>query len=277
MSASLTEVATASPDADKGRRPYGRGAWTRVVRVFGHVATFAVVVGLWTLVSQFKIVDPTFLPRPIEVWNAIFDVVQSPGIWDDVFATAQETIGGFVAGAFTGVVLGAAMHYAALVRRLVNPYIIVLQVMPKVVLAPLFVAWLGFGIEPKVVTAATMVFFPVLVNTMLGLASMDPDAIELLRSLPAGRTQVFIRLAVPSALPAVSAGLLTAATLAPIGAVVAEFISAQQGLGLRLTTYLNQMAVPEAYAVILMISAISLILYGAVRLFQRRVVFWGAS
>jgi NitT/TauT family transport system permease protein len=149
--------------------------------------------------------------------------------------------------------------------------------MPKVVLAPIFITWFGFGIESKIVMAIAISFFPVVINTVVGLESVEENAALLMRSLAASRSQVFWKLAWPTALPSIFAGLKTSLTLALIGALVAEFVTAKDGLGTLITTFSFELKVYLVFAVIIVVSLLGLVMYGLMEYLERKIVFWRRS
>lgn len=241
-------------------------------------AGFAVLVlAGWDALVRWgpaEIRNANILPLPESVFHALVDLSTSPDLGEHILTTATESIGGFLLGSAVGIFAAVLMQYIPLLATLLTPYIVAFQVMPKVVLAPVFITWLGFGMSPKLVTAAAIVFFPVLVNTRLGLQSADGDALEMMKSLSATRLQTFRKVVVPSALPAVMAGLVSAATLAPIGALVAEFLSSQSGLGYLLLNYMNSLQTDYVFAGIVIISLLGFALYGSIRLLEKRLVYW---
>ena len=237
----------------------------------------ALVLAGWDALVRWgpaEIRDANILPLPESVFHALVDLSTSPDIGEHILTTTTESVGGFLLGSAVGILGAILMQYIPLLATLLTPYIVAFQVMPKVVLAPVFITWLGFGMSPKLVTAAAIVFFPVLVNARLGLQSVDGDALEMMKSLSATRMQTFRKVVVPAALPAVMAGLVSAATLAPIGALVAEFLSSQSGLGYLLLNYMNSLQTDYVFAGIVIISLLGFALYGSIRLLEKRLVYW---
>jgi NitT/TauT family transport system permease protein len=157
---------------------------------------------------------------------------------------------------------------------MLGPYAVALQVTPRIAIAPLIIAWAGFGYSSKIWIAAIIAFFPVYVNALTGILTVDEEAREMFRSLGASRWQTFMRLMVPSSLPVLFAGLKTAAGLSLVGAVVGEFISAERGLGVLVQQFSSQLAIADAFAVILMLMILGLILYGVMEWLERTTVFW---
>jgi NitT/TauT family transport system permease protein len=159
-------------------------------------------------------------------------------------------------------------------RKMLHPYAIGLQVTPRIAIAPIIIAWAGFGYSSKIWIAAIIAFFPVYVNALTGILTVDEDSREMFRSLGASKWQTFMRLMVPSSLPIMFAGLKTAAGLALVGAVVGEFISAQRGLGVLVQQFSYQLAVDDAFAVIFVLMLMGLLLYGIMEWIERVTVFW---
>lgn len=236
--------------------------------------SFIVLIGFWEYASRSELVNPLIVPAPSSIVEAFVDLFSSGTIWEDLWVTVQETLLGFAFGAGGGFVLGTFAAWSLMFRRIVSPYVIVFQVTPRVAIAPIFLTWFGFGITSKVVLAATICFFPVFINTVTGLLNVDQQAMELFRSLKATRRQVFANLTLPSALPVIFAGLKTAITLALIGAIVAEFVGSDAGLGLLINQFNFQLATDYAFAVILVLAIVGLIFYGAIVLLERKFVFW---
>lgn len=238
------------------------------------LAFFVILIALWELSLAQGWVSELILPRPGEVATSFVDLVSEGQLWDDTWATTYETLAGFGLAAVLGVALAVVCGLWNLPRRALYPYAITLQVTPRIAIAPILIALFGFGYTPKIVLAATIAFFPIFVNTLTGMASVDPDAREMFRSLGASRRQTFIHLMVPGSLPVLFAGLKTAAGLALVGAVVGEFISAERGLGVLVQQFSSQLAISDAFAVILMLMLLGLLLYGIMEWLERTTVFW---
>jgi len=151
---------------------------------------------------------------------------------------------------------------------------VALQVTPRIAVAPIIVAWLGFGMEPKIAIAAIICFFPIFINTLTGLMQVDEDRLEMFTSMRASRWQVFRHLQLPGAMPVIMAGFKTGISLALIGAIVGEFVSASVGMGVMIQRFSYQLLLAEAFAVLIMLTMMGLILYGAASLADRYVVFW---
>lgn len=237
-------------------------------------AVFVVVVGVWQFLSGTGTINAIILPTPSSIAESFWKLIWADWFLPHLYTTVIETVVGFVVGCGLGILLGILLANLSLFRRLAYPYIIAFQVMPKVVLAPIFLTWFGFGMNSKIALSAAICFFPVLVNTVLGLESMEENAVLLMRSLVATRRQIFTKVAFPSALPAIFAGLETSATIALIGALVGEFVTAKRGLGLLLTTFGMQLKISWLFATIIVISLVGLVIYGSVVIARYKIVFW---
>jgi NitT/TauT family transport system permease protein len=171
-------------------------------------------------------------------------------------------------------VLGTLIGLFRGVSLALYPPIVAFQIMPRVALAPVFLTWFGFGIASKVVMAATICFFPVLVNTILGMQGVSRDARALMRSLGASKWEEYKILLLPASLPAIFASLKVAIALALIGAIVAEFLGASEGMGVLLREFSFQLRIAEGFAVLVALSVLGLVFYGLAALLESRLIFW---
>src|SRR3954470_23633826 len=179
--------------------------------------SFVILLALWELVCRLGMVSPLVLPAPSRVWDGLVILFTASWFPQHVWYTAAETLIGFAIGGVAAIALGIVMVNVRLFKEVMYPYVVAFQVMPKVVLAPIFITWFGFGIESKIVMAIAISFFPVVINTVVGLESVEENEVLLMRSLVASRSQIFWKLAWPTALPSIFAGLKTSLTLALIG------------------------------------------------------------
>jgi NitT/TauT family transport system permease protein len=221
---------------------------------------------------------PTYiLPAPssvaVALWCGFADGVYAPNL----VHTLVETVLGFLLGSLLGFVLGTVVALNHYVEHFFYPYIVMFQSVPKVALAPLIVVWFGLGLKAQVVNAALVATFPVLVNTIVGLKSADEDRLNLMRSLGASKSQVFWMLRVPNALPFVMAGLDVAMVFALIGAIVAEYVGANAGLGMLIQSMNYNMDVAGQFSVLLILSLMGLLLNRCIHLLRRRMLFWDPS
>jgi NitT/TauT family transport system permease protein len=231
----------------------------------------------WEMVVRVAQIPAFILPPPSQVVVALYRGIASGVYLRNLQVTLLETVLGFALGSALGFVLGTAVAMNRYVEYFLYPYIVMFQSLPKVALAPLIVIWFGLGLTSKVVNAALVAFFPLLVNTMVGLRSADEDRVSLMRSLAATDTQIFWMLRLPNALPFVMAGLDIAMILALIGAIVAEFTGATAGLGTLILSMTYTMDVSGQFSVLLILSIVGLLLNRLVQLVRRRVLFWDPS
>lgn len=238
------------------------------------VVLFVALVVVWDLLVRFEIVSAFILPAPLDVVNSLVGLLPTSLLWSNAGVTIYETVMGFLIGAGLAFVLAVLSSLWPYFRRMIYPYMIALQVTPRIAVTPVIIAWLGFGATPKIVIAATICFFPVYLNTLTGMLSVDHEALEMFRSLRASHWQTFTQLMLPAALPITFAGLKTGMTLALIGAIVAEFVSAQAGMGLLIQQFSFQLNMAAAFAVLLMLTMMGLLLYGLMEYLDKQLVFW---
>jgi NitT/TauT family transport system permease protein len=232
------------------------------------------ILGVWELLSRTGMVNELVLPAPTEVAQAFYHLMGDSFFWDAAKVTAWETIAGLAIGVVGAWILGTLIGLNDVARRSLYPLVVGFQVLPRVALAPLFLVWFGFGLTPRIMFATTICFFPVVLSVIVGLQTVDPSASTLMRSFGASRWQVYRRLALPSSLPIMFAGIKTAATLALIGAIVGEFVGGDRGLGVLISGFNNQLLMADAFATILALAIFGLALYGLVDLIDKKVVFW---
>lgn len=252
------------------------GRWARLWRP-EHALSLGfllVVLGIWEALSRWEVIHEIILPAPTRIVGGLWTVVSLGSFPRDLGTTLFELFAGFLLAAVLGVGVGILTGTFELFRRAIYPYVVAFQVIPKVVFAPIFLAWFGYGVESKIVLAAVIAFFPCLINTAVGLRSTSEDEVMLMRSYAATRRQIFWKLTLPKALPFIFAGLKTAFTFALIGAIVAEFVGTYHGLGLMLETFTFALQMHLVFAVILIISILGIVLYGGLELLDQKIVFW---
>ena len=228
----------------------------------------------WEALVRWQDYAPYVLPGPGLVWRK-FAIVLADGtlLWH-LTITLGEVVAGLALGVGVAILLGYAIAKSHLLDQLLSPYLVALQAVPIVALAPLLIIWVGFGAWSKILVCALTVFFPMLINTGVGIRSVEPDLVALMRSLRASRWQMFTLLEVPSALPVLLAGLKVSVTLAVIGAVVGEFVGADRGLGFLVNLGRNLLDTPLMFVALLTLVALALCLYGLVSLLERWLLRW---
>jgi NitT/TauT family transport system permease protein len=236
--------------------------------------SLAVAVILWYLVALLGHFPAFILPTPGLVWQRFWQVLLDGTLLRNALVTLQEVLAGLALGVITATVLGYLLAKSRSVERFLSPYIVASQSVPTVAIAPLLVIWFGPGLFSKVLVCALIVFFPVLVNTIVGVRSVPEDLRDLMRSLQATRWQTFRLLEVPAALPVFLGGLRIGATLSVIGAVVGEFVGADSGLGFMINRARGQYDTALVFVAVLALAIMALSLYGAVVLVESRLLSW---
>jgi NitT/TauT family transport system permease protein len=240
-------------------------------------AVLIVSLGLWEGAVRALRVPAFILPPPSQVLLALLRGAASHIYLQHLWVTLIETLLGFASGSLLAFLLGMGLAKSRTAEYYFYPYIVMFQSMPKVALAPLIVVWFGLGLTSKVVSAALVAFFPLLVNTIAGLRSADEDRVNLMRSLAASELQIFWMLRLPSALPFIMAGLEVAMVFALVGAIVAEFVGAEAGLGMLIQSRNFSMDVAGEFAVLFILALMGLLLNWGLVSIRRRVLFWDPS
>lgn len=237
-------------------------------------AVFVAVTGAWELLVWATQMPTYILPPPSKIVSQLAAMARQPMFWHDVVVTLHEVLFGYVAGIAVAVLLGAAIAQVVWLEIALMPYIVAFQTIPSVALAPLFLQWFGYGTTSKVVMAALIAFFPILVNVIAGLQSSGREQVEMLRAFGATRAQILLKVRVPNALPYLFAGLELGVVFALVGAIVAEFVGAKAGLGNRILQYNEQFNIAGMFGVLIVLAAAGMAMHRAVGLAKRRVLFW---
>jgi NitT/TauT family transport system permease protein/putative hydroxymethylpyrimidine transport system permease protein len=239
------------------------------------VGLIIALIGAWQLYADLGNVDDLILPSPSEVASTLWD--DRGLLWSNLLVTAEEVALGLVAAFAVGFVFAVALHFSRSLRRATYPLLIGSQAVPIVVVAPLLIVWLGFGLGPKIVIVALVCFFPIVVTTLDALGRVDRDTLKLLRTLDAGRWSAFRFAEAPAALPAALSGAKIAVAVAMIGAVFAEWTGSSEGLGHLMLQAIPQLETARAYAAVVVMAAFAIALFYALDLAQRRLVPWTAT
>jgi NitT/TauT family transport system permease protein len=245
-----------------------------VSRIGLALLSFVAFLVLWQGVVWLGRYPAFILPTPIAVLKRLDDLIADGALWFHTGVTLREVLVGLGLGTVAAVFLGYGLAHSSVAERLLAPYIVASQSVPVVAVAPLIVIWFGTGMLSKVVVCALTVFFPILVNTIVGVRSVDRDLHDLMRSLEASRWQVIRLLEVPAALPVLLGGLKVGATLAVIGAVVGEFVASSQGLGYLLKQGQQLYDTPLIFVGIGTLMVLAQALYGIVALAERVLLRW---
>jgi NitT/TauT family transport system permease protein len=238
------------------------------------VAFGLVLFAVWEFACRTFHISELLLPAPSRIVGAMIGGFRSGLFTMGLEATLSEVVLGFLLAASAAFVCGVAISQIRLVEVVLYPYIVALQTLPKIAIAPFILIWVGFGIESKVVIAAMVAFFPILVNTIVGLKSAPAEKIELMRSLSASRPKIFWYIQLPEALPFIFAGLNIGIVMSVLGAIVGEFIGAKAGLGYLLLQMNYNMDVVGMFAVLVVLGIMGIVLNALMQFVRRRVVFW---
>ncbi|MFQ5911879.1 MAG: ABC transporter permease [Nitrospinota bacterium] len=238
------------------------------------IILFVVIIGLWEGVVRLVGVPEFLFPAPSRVVQFYFQFGYT--LMGDTAATLMETLLGFVVAAVLGVLFAILLVYSALIYDIFYPPLVVLQVTPKIAIAPLLLLWFGYGLMPKVVIGFFISFFPIVVTTIHGLTSVEPEMLDLLHSLRASKWKVFWKARIPHALPYIFSGFQIAITLSLIGAIVAEFVGAELGLGFKIVYSQYSANTPMLFSALGLLAVTGLILFYLMMFLERLVTPWRA-
>jgi len=235
---------------------------------------FMIFIATWQCVVWWTAYPAFILPAPTDVATTLIRVITDGTLWFHAQATFFEILMGLILGVMTATILGYAIAKSQLLEQILSPYLVALQSVPVVAIAPLMIIWFGGGYLSKIFVCALIVFFPVLINTVVGIRSVEPNLRDLMRSLQASRWQTFTMLEFPAALPVFFGGLKVGVTLSVIGAVVGEFMGANQGLGFLINQARGLFDTSLVFVAILTLATITLTMYGLVGLLEKRLLHW---
>jgi NitT/TauT family transport system permease protein len=259
----------AQPEA---ARRFGRRVRLRVEHI-SIPMVFVLFILFWIAAASYYDLA-IILPYPDAVWDALVLGFRQGALVENTWFTFLEAISGFLIAAFAGILVGSMVSQIAFLEKTFYPYLVALQTLPKVAVAPLFIIWFGFGLSSKIVICAMIAFFPILVNTITGLKATDQQKIDLFRAYCANRWQIFKWLKFPNALPFIFAGLNIGVVLSVIGAIVGEFVGAQVGLGKLILEYQFDLEVAGVFAVLVVLGTMGVALHLIMQVLQRKIVFW---
>lgn len=253
-------------------RPSKTGQIPFALRVVLPIVAFALVLVLWQIAVMGLDIKQYILPAPTVVWESLVD--DFPTLWSATLVTGSEVIIGFLLAAVISIPLAYFIASVKVMEIALYPLIVVLQTVPKIAVAPLFIVWFGLGPTPKILLTFLLCFFPILVDTLTGFKALDPRLLYITKSMGASGLQTFTRVRLPAAVPFIFSGLKVAVVLAVTGAIVAEFVGANAGLGYLLLRASSNLDTPLIFAVLVMLSAMGLIFSYAVELAERIVAPW---
>lgn len=258
--------------AARSRAGDGDGAFEQL---WPPVATFVLIVLAWEAIIRIFEIPVYVLPSPASIWLA---VVNNPGpLFGHAGITLFEAIAGFTIGSILGALLGTIFAYSKVVARGLLPYVIAANTIPVVAVAPIIIIWFGHGLASKIAVTAFLSFFPLALNMMKGLQSYDRTVMDVFHVAAATGPQRFFKMRLPSALPYVFVGLKLNVTFSVIGAIVAEFVQADKGLGFVIMTSYRTLAMPRLWAAMLLSALIGIVFFALIALLERLFVPWHAS
>ena len=260
----------------QNRDPLFRQALSRIQRALPPTIFITVLIVAWEAVVRLREISPIVLPRPSAILSRL---ASEPHYFfiENGLVTFNEALAGFFVGALVAMLLAMAMARSRLVERCAFPIAVLIKATPIVVIAPLLIIWMGYGPAPKIVMAALICFFPILVNTIVGLRSVNPTSLQFFRSLAASELEVFIRLRMPHSLPYVLSAFKTAVSLAVIGAVVAEWAGASRGLGRMVFLKAASLDQEAVFAGVFVLAGMGIFLTAIVSWLERRLLHWHES
>ena len=247
-------------------------------RLLAPLAVIAILLGAWELAARWDwisgalSIEDFLVPAPSDIAESLWR--DRSLLADDAWVTVREVVLGFLVALAAGLAFAIALHLSETLRRAFYPLLVASQTIPPVAIAPILVVWFGFGIAPKLFLVALICFFPITVNTLDGLRSVDPQLITMMRTLGAARIQILGRVELPSALPFLFSGARIAIAVAVIAAVFAEWAGADSGLGHQILIASSQLLTARMFAAIVVLSAIAIFLFALVTIVERLVVTW---
>jgi NitT/TauT family transport system permease protein len=253
-----------------------------ILRLLPMVLSVVVGLALWDQSVRHLHIPSYVLPAPLAVWQALVSgLLENPtsraSFVFQLGNTLQATLAGFVIGSVLAIALAACMAEFRILDRVLLPYFVGFQSLPKVAIAPLYVIWFGYQMESKIAMAATMAFFPVMLNSLQGFLSVETDRMELMASVAASRWQMFRYIRLPGAASLVFGGLNLGIVYALLGCIVSEFLGAQAGMGVIVTQLQSVSDTAGVFAALVILGVVGYVLVAVIRAIQRRVVFWDSG
>ena len=248
-------------------------AWLR--RRAAPLIVFALLFLLWESAVHLTGIKEYLLPPPSKVWTELMK--RYPTVMDGAFVTTQEIIAGYLLAVVVSIPLALAVAYSRFVENAIYPVVVFLQIIPKIAVAPLFIIWFGFGFTPKLLLVFLLSFFPIVVASIAGFKSVDPEIMDFARTTGAGAVKMFFKIRLPQALPGIFTGLKVGAALSATAAIVAEFVASDRGLGYLLLQYNGNLETPMVFAIVVLLSLIGLAVYYVVEIIERITIPWHVS
>lgn len=251
----------------------------RAVSVLAPLAIVALLIAAWEAAAQWDVladalgIEPFLVPAPSEIADSLW--ADRELLAENAWVTLREVVLGLAIAVGAGFAFAVALHLSDTLRRAFYPLLVASQTVPVIAIAPILVVWFGYGIGPKLAIIALVCFFPVTVNTLDGLRSVDRDQVKMMRTLDAGRRQILGRVEVPAALPYLTSGVKIAAAIAVIGAVFGEWTGSEEGLGHLILVSQGQLQTARVFAAVFVLSALAIALFALIGAAERRWAWWG--
>lgn len=242
--------------------------------MIGSVLLLILFLAAWQWLPGFLGIPAFIIPPDSKVWSEFLHMLANDQLIYHTLVTAMQVLVGFLLGVALGMVVGFVLGMSPTAEFMLSPYILALQIAPKVAFAPLFVIWFGYTVYPKILVAVLIVFFPVMINVLGAVRAIDPDIVRLAKSFTANRLQVFWKIEFPAAMPPFFAGLRIAATLAVIGVVVGELVGGNTGLGYLLTFGEGAGNTAMVFVAIILLTLIGILLYGVIVFIEGRILHY---
>jgi NitT/TauT family transport system permease protein len=264
----MTDAADTSLERAMERR-------ARLIHILRQLAGFVVLFAVWEVGVRVFHVKEYVLPPPSQVVLAVGDHWRP--VLDGAWITTLEIIAGFLLAVVVSIPLAVSIAFSRFVEQTVYPVMVFLQIVPKIAVAPLFIIWFGFGFTPKLLVVFLLSFFPIVISSIAGFRSIDPEIMDFVNTTGASSWSSFVKVRLPHALPDIFVGLKVGAALSATAAVVAEFVASDRGLGYLLLRYNGDLNTQMVFAIVILLSAIGVVVYFAVELLQRLVIPWHVS
>ncbi len=266
-------VSDATPAAEMVPAPHRMSIRWR--RIGTHLGLFLGLLLIWEIASRLGWLDPLFYPRPTNILRSFWLIyIQNANIWWHLYVSIGLVLAGFIAGSILGVGLGALVGFNPTVRRFLQPYVIVLEATPRIAVAPLLIAALGFGAQSKIAIIMLVCFFAPFINTLSGVVNVPAEKFELFQSMRASKWQTLRKLVLPDAVPVIMAGERLALTAALSGVLVAEFIQRDQGIGSLILLYTRNLNMASAFACIFTLTIIGFVIFRGMEWLDNAIAFW---
>jgi NitT/TauT family transport system permease protein len=263
----MTDTIVVSPRAAR--------TYQRLLRLGRQLAGFIALFVIWEVGVRVFHVKEYVLPPPSQVFEAAWE--HWPSMAQGAWTTTLEIVAGYLLAIVISIPLAVSIAFSRLIEQTVYPVMVFLQIVPKIAVAPLFIIWFGFGFTPKLLLVFLLSFFPIVISSIAGFRSIDPEIMDFVHTTGAGGWKAFLKVRLPHALPDIFTGLKVGAALSATAAVVAEFVASDRGLGYQLLQYNGDLNTQMVFAIIILLSAIGVVVYFVVELLQRIVIPWHVS